>query len=406
MSSGKHNPPEGHFGVQSCFLDSFIQNIENVNFDSFNDEGERMQALSATQALLARLESPWDTTVRLNMTQPALGAALKTVNDLQLFQKWHEHGNGSLTSTQAAEIVGGKCDARLLYRLLRLMAANHIVKEGPLGTLQPTQFSMSITAPVFHGLFNSYYNLILPIYAHLPRFFEKTGYANPEDPRATAFQFAHGWEGDLWSYYTAHPDEQDEFNTIQKTIASQQPVWTDIFPIETLLDAEPGTPLVVDVGGGTGHDLIVFHQTDPKVASQLYLEDLESVIEKAPMPTGINKVAYDFFTPQPVKGARAYLMHSILHDWPDELARKILAAQKEAMTPGYSRLLLHEHIDNEGPANPQTAAFDIQMMVLVGGRERSEKDWRELLESAGFVVIKIWKLPSATQSIIEAEVPV
>ena len=50
-------------------VDSFVSSIENVNSSSFSNEGDRMKALLAAQALLVRLESPWDTAVRLNMTQ-------------------------------------------------------------------------------------------------------------------------------------------------------------------------------------------------------------------------------------------------------------------------------------------------------------------------------------------------
>ncbi|KAF0324383.1 o-methyltransferase [Colletotrichum asianum] len=337
-------------------VDSFISSIEHVNSSSFSNEGDRMKALLAAQALLVRPESPWDTAVRLNMTQPALGAAIRTVKDLELFERWNEHGNGPLTSAQAAEIIGGN------------------------------------------------YNLILPIYAKLPKFFEATGYKNPKDSRRSGFQYAHGWDGDLWSYYQAHPKEEEEFSIIQQSIAAQQPAWTDIYPADLLLNTKPDTPLLVDIGGSTGHDILKFHALYPEKASRLYLEDLGSVIEKAELTSGVSKVAYDFFKPQPIKGARAYLMHSILHDWSDEPARKILEMQKDAMTPGYSRLLIHDHIDVEGPANPQATTFDIQMMALVSGRERSEKDWRQLLTSVGLSVVKIWKLPSAAHSIIEVEV--
>ncbi|KAK2752486.1 o-methyltransferase [Colletotrichum kahawae] len=389
-------------------VDSFVRSIENVNSSSFSNESDRMKALLAAQALLARLESPWDTV-------PALGAAIRTVKDLELFERWNEHGNGPLTSAQAAEIIGNKCDPALLYRLLRLLAANHLLEEVSLGTFKPTQFGVATTAPVFNSLFSSYYSLILPIYAKLPKFFEATG--------QSGFQYAHGWDGDLWSYYQAHPKEEEEFSIIQQSIAAQQPAWIDIYPADSLLDTNPDTSLLVDIGGSTGHDILKFHGLYPDKASRLYLEDLGSVVEKAELPSGVNKVAYDFFTPQPVQcmsrycfvksaqtdqllGARAYLMHSILHDWSDEPARKILEMQKDAMTPGYSRLLIQDHIDVEGPANPQATAFDIQMMAMVSGRERSEKDWRQLLTSAGFNVVKIWKLPSAAHSIIEAEIPV
>lgn len=102
-------------------------------------------------------------------------------------------------------------------------------------------------------------------------------------------------------------------------------------------------------------------------------------------------------------GARAYYLHQVLHDWSDEPARKILEMIKPAMTPGYSRLLVHERVLLEGHPNPQVTAFDMALMVLVSGHERTESMWRALLQSAGFEIIKIWVSPLMTACIIEAE---
>lgn len=77
--------------------------------------------------------------------------------------------------------------------------------------------------------------------------------------------------------------------------------------------------------------------------------------------------------------------------------------QKNAMTPGFSKLLIHDHIVPESLAHPQATAFDFQMMAMVAGQERSEGHWRALLESVGLRVVRIWTLESAVHSIIEAE---
>ena len=81
-----------------------------------------------------------------------------------------------------------------------------------------------------------------------------------------------------------------------------------------------------------GHDLEKFHRLNiPATSNRLILQEQPHTIEKAnPMP-GIQKQAHDFFTEQPVKGARAYYLHSILHDWPDERAKAILEMLKPAL---------------------------------------------------------------------------
>ncbi|RMZ75272.1 hypothetical protein DV737_g5365, partial [Chaetothyriales sp. CBS 132003] len=160
----------------------------------------------------------------------------------------------------------------------------------------------------------------------------------------------------------------------------------------------------VDVGGNVGHDMERFRQAHPETAARLYLQDRPGVVNLSKCPDPVNKIGYDFFTPQPIKGARVYYMHGVLHDWSDEPARKILEMQRESMTPGYSTLLIHDHIAPEALAHPHTTAYDLTMMVMVAGEERTESHWRELLKSAGYEVVRIWRSPLAVQGIIEAEI--
>lgn len=99
-------------------------------------------------------------------------------------------------------------------------------------------------------------------------------------------------------------------------------------------------------------------------------------------------------------------MHGVLHDWSDEPAKKILEMQKDALKPGYSKLLIHDHITPEALAHPHTTAYDLTMMVMVAGEERTESHWRALLKSTGYRVVNIHSSPLAVQRVIEAELDV
>ena len=103
-------------------------------------------------------------------------------------------------------------------------------------------------------------------------------------------------------------------------------------------------------------------------------------------------------------GARAYYIHGVLHDWPDEPARKLLEMQKGAMTPGYSTLLIYDHIAPKALVHPYTTVYDLTIMVTVAGEERTESHWRELLKPAGYEMVRIWRSQLAGQGIIEAEI--
>ncbi|KAI1446999.1 S-adenosyl-L-methionine-dependent methyltransferase [Annulohypoxylon stygium] len=381
---------------------SLIQTLNNIGADSFINDGERIEAVLAAYALVSRLETPWEFVARTCMGQPALGAALKVAKDLKLYDKWHELGDGEMTCEQLSELVS--CDPALLFRILRHLAANHVLEETSIGVFKPTKLSTSFTVPVFGEWINHLYDATTPCFFKMPEFLAQNSYKNPVDPNNGVFQAAKGWKGDMFDYYKSHPVEGASFDHVMGGVMANQAGWPEIFPANTLLEtADAQSPLVVDVGGNIGHDIERFRQEFPETASRLYLEDLPDVVKRSKCPDDVNKIGYDFFTPQPIKGARVYYMHGVLHDWSEEPARKILEMQKEAMKPGYSTLLIHDHIAPESLAHPHTTAYDLTMMVMVAGVERREAHWRALLQSAGYKLVRIWRSPLAVQGVIEAE---
>jgi hypothetical protein len=208
----------------------------------------------------------------------------------------------------------------------------------------------------------------------------------------------------MFDYYASHPREGESFNHIMGGVMARQTGWLEIYPDERVLEtALADGPLVVDVGRNIGHDMQRFRAAHPEIASRLYLQDRPGVVRLSKCPDPVHKMPYDFFTTQPVKGARTYYMHGVLHDWSDAPAGKILAMQRDALTQGYSSLLIHDHIALRAQAHPHSTAYDLTMMVMVAGTERTESDWEKLLQSEGYKIVKIWTSPLAVQSIIEAE---
>lgn len=147
----------------------------------------------------------------------------------------------------------------------------------------------------------------------MPIFLSQTNYKNPVDPDNGVFQYAKGWKGDMFHYYQAHPVEGASFNHVMGGVMANQARWVDIFPSHTLLEAPKGSgqqpgdgPLVVDVGGNIGHDIEKFRAEHPETAGRLYLEDRPEVVKLSKCPDSVNKLGYDFFTPQPVKGESSF----------------------------------------------------------------------------------------------------
>jgi hypothetical protein len=95
-----------------------------------------------------------------------------------------------------------------------------------------------------------------------------------------------------------------------------------------------------------------------------------------------------------------YFFRGICHDWSDSKCRELLGNTAKAMEKGYSKLLINDFVlpDTDVPLHP--AVLDIMMLALCAGVERSEKQWRALLDSIGLQIIKIWRT-AGVEAVIE-----
>ncbi len=95
---------------------------------------------------------------------------------------------------------------------------------------------------------------------------------------------------------------------------------------------------------------------------------------------------------------------NILHNWATSVCETILANLKSAMVPGYSKLLIGNIVLADTDVPLRQSLLDISMLVLHSGQQRSRSEFTELLEGAGFKVVKIWVPPGDGDGIVEAEV--
>ena len=94
----------------------------------------------------------------------------------------------------------------------------------------------------------------------------------------------------------------------------------------------------------------------------------------------------DFF--ESVPAGNAYLVSFVLHDWPDQQALRILANIAAAAGSG-ARLLVLVFMVSPGDTRRLSKMSDLNMLAMMGGKERTETGWRELLAAAGFTSIGI-----------------
>lgn len=141
---------------------------------------------------------------------------------------------------------------------------------------------------------------------------------------------------------------------------------------------------VVDVGGGDGTLLRAVLRAAPGARGLLY--DLGHVV-RALAETGesrLTAVAGDFFREVPA-GADVYVLSRVLHDWDDEGCASILTACRQAMEDRSTLLVIDRLIPEDG-TDSLAVAWDMQMLAVTGGRERTLAEFGALLSAAGFRV--------------------
>lgn len=228
--------------------------------------------------------------------------------------------------------------------------------------------------------------------SRLPGFFERNGFKNPSDAYNGPFQFAMGTKLHYFDWLRSQPKLQKAFNIVMGiSRLNRGEEWFESYPVEERLLVESSLdPLLVDVGGGLGHDLVAFKRKYPNLPGRLIVQDLPIVIDDVKdLPPGIEAMAYDFFKPQPVKGARVYYLRTVLHDWPDAQARDILTNIRVSMNHD-SILLINENAISESNVPLYAAKLDLSMMALFSSLDRTETQFKELLDSSGFNLIRVW----------------
>jgi hypothetical protein len=288
-------------------------------------------------------------------------------------------------------------NASALRRVLRLLASVEILEEGldgrfsltPLGELlredAPGSMKASVTLFAGAGIQDSWKELEFCVRTGLPAL-------KKNDPSADAF-----------AMFEKDPAAAANFDRAMATFAPQTAA-----AVAAAYDFSAfGT--VADLGGGNGALLIGILKANPGLSGIVF--DLPRVAERAKanvdaagLANRCKVIGGSFFERVP-RGADAYLLKHVIHDWNDEQAAAILATVRAAMAPGAKLLIVEglypERIDSSFAARG-AAANDVNMLVCTGGRQRSETEFRELYASAGFALTKT--IPTAAGfAVIEGE---
>ncbi|KAI9150538.1 O-methyltransferase mpaG [Paramyrothecium foliicola] len=387
-------------------------------------DAERRAVITKCRQLLQGLETPRETMLGHCWAHPATVAAINFGADTGLWTLMDKRGDIPQQVTDLAAVL---CvDPRLLsmsrlpsdlfsadtriWRLMRHLGTMGYLVETAEDEFKPTNLSRSLSIP---GIGNGYLAATACVSSALARFHEfsrSRGWKNPSDASDTSLMYAYGINQDMFSWLESQGYGK-HFNDLMIGYHEGRKPWMspDVYPVQERLisgaSPDPKEPFLVDIGGNIGHDLLQFKITFPNAPGSLILQDLPVVIRGIKeLDPSIVRVEHDFRTEQPIKGARAYYMRSILHDWPDDVCVEILSLIKSAMKQGYSRLLINENVIPSVKAYWEATALDIMMMTLQSSEERTETSWRHLIEDkAGLKVTRIWNDGISTESLIECE---
>jgi SAM-dependent methyltransferase len=155
----------------------------------------------------------------------------------------------------------------------------------------------------------------------------------------------------------------------------------------------------MDVGGGHGYLLATILKANPSLRGILFetaevAEGAKGRFASEGLADRCQVAPGDFLTSIP-EGADACILKSVIHDWDDHRATTILKNCRRAVGPG-GRVLLAEMVIPAGNDPHPGKLLDLEMLVMVGGRERTEDDFRDLLAGAGFRMTRIVPTASPT----------
>jgi SAM-dependent methyltransferase len=203
--------------------------------------------------------------------------------------------------------------------------------------------------------------------------------------------FPHHFGCDYFDWLADHPAVASKFN------ASMRRRTAALLDLALPLFEWPAHGTVVDVGGGNGQLLARVLAARPALRGIVFdlpqgVAEAPALLEAAGVADRVEVVTGDFFEAIPA-GHDLYILASVLHDWDDDQAGRILQCCRRAMPPG-GRLLLFESVLGPGAEADLGKLIDLHMLVLLGGQERSREQWDALLARAAFTINRVVPTPA------------
>lgn len=296
--------------------------------------------------------------------------------------------HGPLTAEALTQHI--EADAPMLHRLLRSLTMRGIFAIDENGAFRLTPMAQFLRHNVDGSL------------AKLALMFNEVCYEAVAEMKYTVTTgetaFNHVWDMWFFEHLAQNPDKANLFGESM----SNYVVLVHQGLINTYDFSSSKT--VADIGGSYGALLNGLLTTHPHLQATLFdlphvVAEAEPHLERAGIADKVTLVGGDFFEAVPADHD-LYILSSIIHDWPDDRALKILQTVRAAI-PDHGKLILMEAVVPSGNEPAFSKILDLIMMTVTGGVERTAQGYEALLVKAGFKMTQIIPTPSAG-SIIEA----
>lgn len=281
-------------------------------------------------------------------------------------------------------------DPQALYRLMRSLVALGILQEVGEDRFAVTPLGEALTSDAPHS--------VHPLVLMLGEENFRAWGALLHSVRTGEPAFNHIFGRGVYDYLAQHAEAATTFNRAMTS-------WTQRTSraVVAAYDFSP-FEVIVDVGGGRGMLLAAILGVNPHLKGILF--DRQHVIDEARAffrTMGLEErcefISGDFFHSVP-GGGDVYILSQVIHNWNDERSEIILENCHRAMSEN-GVLMLLEMVVSGDKGTAFANLFDLNMMVMTGGRERTEGEFRALLDRSGFALKRI--IPTGPlMSIVEA----
>ncbi|EEF44475.1 xanthohumol 4-O-methyltransferase [Ricinus communis] len=321
--------------------------------------------------------------------------ALKCAVELHIPDIIHSHGKSITLSQIASSIDSTSPDIPYLQRIMRLLVRRNIFTADHPSDGGETLYGLThVSKWLVHDSDRTLAPMVL-MENHPWTINPWHCFSQCVKKGGIAFEKANGHE--IWDFAARNPEFNKMFNggmscTARLTIRAI---------LEGYKDGFCSMKSLVDVGGGTGDLVTEIVKSHPHIKGINY--DLAHVVSTAPAYEGVCHVGGDMF--QAIPNADAVIMKWIMHDWGDEDCVRILKNCRKAIPEKTGKVMIVDIVlqpEGNGLFDDTRLVFDLLMIAhSSGGKERTEAEWKKILEEGGFPRYRIIKIPALT-SIIEA----